>query len=286
MDLVRIRYTWSGAEARYVAGAAEKIPGEEVRQAQLKALYTSSGEQPFEQFISGSWVQIQPGVPGKSKDAYLSIIDFDTVGRKISISSGNTEEAYLWRESHRTIYNSLLAIGENETVLQIQLLRTFYITVTDPNTISVTIRGNDTDETRVVTYTRVDDDIRQKLLDRPDAQVVLAPLSLAGRYLGKSGVEVDFQSPGLTWRDAAGARDGSYVIFSLGGGVILSARFGATADDAGKVTSWLVTYQEQKDSTSATRTLVLTPVQLTVSGYQEANGDALSLVQYQDLRKK
>ena len=31
------------AEGRYIPGAAEKIPGEEVQQAQLKALYTSSG---------------------------------------------------------------------------------------------------------------------------------------------------------------------------------------------------------------------------------------------------
>jgi hypothetical protein len=286
MDLVRIRYSWNSREGRYIPAAPEKIPGEEVRQAQLKALFTSSGEQPFEQFISGSWVQVQPGIPGKTRDAYLSILDFDTLNRKISLSSGNTQEAYLWRESHRTIYNSLLVIGENETVLQIQLLRTFYISVSDPNTISVTIRGNDTDETTTVTYTRVDDGIRQKLLDRPDAQVVLSPLPLAGRYIGKLGLIVDFQSPAITWRDASGVRTGTYVIFSLGGGTIMSTRFGAGPTDAGTIASWRVDYQERKDSVSVTRTIVLSPVQLTVSGYEEANGDALSLLQYQDLRKQ
>ncbi len=286
MDLVRVLYTWNSAEGRYVPASPEKIPGAEVRQAQLKALFTSSGEQPFEQFISGSWVQVQPGVPGKTRDSYLSIIDFDTINRRISLSSGNTQEAYLWRESHRTIFNSMLVIGENETVLQIQLLRTFYITATDPNTITITIRGNDTDETTIVTYTRVDDDIRQKLLDRPGSQVLMASLPLAGRYLGRLGLTVDFQAPRLSWRDSSGQRTGTYVLFSLDGATILSARFGATAENPGKVTSWRVDYQETKDSLSATRTLVLTPVQLTVNGYQDANGDAVSLLQSQDLRKQ
>jgi len=285
MDLVRIRYTWNAQEGRYVPGGAEKIPGEEVRQAQLKALYTSSGELAFEQFISGSWVQVQPGTPGKSRDTYLSIIDFDPVGRKIGLSSGNTQEVYLWQESHRTIYNRLLAIGENEAVPQIQLLRTFSITVNDPANITVTIIGNDTGESPTVAYTRVDDDIRQRLIDRPDTQVVLAPLSISGRYIGRQGLTVDFQSPRVTWRDISGLHAGSYVLFSLAGHTILTTRFSVEAGDPGQVSSWLVDYAERQDSVSITRTLNLSPVQLTVSGYEDANGDTLSLLQYEDLRK-
>jgi len=285
MDLVRIRYAWSPAENRYVPGPAEKIPGEEVRQAQLKALYTSSGEQAFEQFISGSWVQVQPGVPGKSRDTYVSILDFDPAGRKIGLSSGNTQEVYLWRESHRTIYNRLLAIGENETVLQIQLIRTFSITVNDPSTITVTINGSDTGETPTVTYTRVDDDIRQKLLARPDSQVVLSPMTLSGRYLGKQGLTVDFQFPHVSWRDTSGFHTGSYVLFSLAGHTILTTRFSTLDGDPGQVTSWLVDYTERKDSLQVTRMLNLSPVQLTVSGYEEANGDTLALLQSEDAKK-
>ena len=287
MDLVRIRYAWSPAEGRYVPGAAEKIPGEDVRQAQLKALYTSSGEQAFTQFISGSWVQVQPGIPGKTRDTYVSILDFDPASDppKISISSGNTQEVYIWRESHRTIYNRLLAIGENETVLQIQLLRTFSIAVNDPNSITVTITGNDTAESSEITYTRVDDDIRQKLLARPDAQVVLAPLTLAGRYLGKQGLTVVFQSPHVSWRDEGGLHTGSYVLFSLAGHTILTTRFNAQPGDPGQVASWLVDYSERRDSLQVTRILNLAPVVLTVSGYEDANGDTLSLLQSEDAKK-
>jgi hypothetical protein len=279
MDLVRIRYSWNPAEGRYVPGAAEKIPGEEVQQAQLKSLFTGSGEQAFEQFISGSWVQVV-------KDSYASIITFDPIGRKISLSSGNTQEAYLWRESLRTIYNTLRAVGENETVLQIRLIRTFSITVNDPNTITVTIRSNDSDESSTVTYTKLNDDIRQKLIDRPDAQVILSPLALSGRYTGRQGMTIDFQAPRLSWSDGAGQRTGSYVLFSVGAGTILSTRFRSAAGEPDFVSSWLVGFKEKRDSTSTTRTLTLSPVQLTVNGYEEANGDDLSLQQQEDLKKK
>ncbi len=279
MDLVRIRYSWNPAESRYVPGAAEKIPGEEVQQAALRSLFTGSGEQAFEQFISGSWVQIV-------KDTYASIITFDPLSRRVSLSSGNTQEAYLWRESHRTIYNRLLVVGENETVLQIQLIRTFSITVNDPNTITVTIIGNDSGESPTVTYTKVSDDIRQKLIDRPDAQALLSPLVLSGRYSGGQGLSIDFQAPRLTWTDSGGQRTGTFVLFSVGGGTILGTRFRTSTGQPDLIGSWLLDYKERKDSTSVTRTLTLSPVLLTVNGYEDANGDDLSLQQSQELKKK
>jgi hypothetical protein len=284
MDLVRIRYAWNPDAARFVPGAAEKIPGAEVQQAQLRALFTGSGEQAFEQFISGSWVQV--ATSAKAKDTYSSIIDFDPFRRKISLSSGNTQEAYIWRESYRTIYNSLRAVGENETVLQIQLIRTFFITVNDPNTITVTIISNDSGESPSATYTRVNDEIRQKLIDRPDAQVVLSPISLLGRYAGKQGLSIDFQPPRVIWTDNTQQRAGTYVLFSLGGRTILTTRFHSETGGADQITSWLVDYKEKRVSSTTTRTLGLSPVQLTVNGFEEANGDDLSVQQIQDLKKK
>jgi hypothetical protein len=286
MDLVRIRYAWSAAAARYVPGAAEKIPGEEVQQAQLRTLFTAPGEQAFEQFISGSWVQAQVSTSPKARDAYFSIIDFDPLRRKISISSGNTQEAYLWSESYRTIYNSLRAIGQNETVLNIQLIRTFFITVNDPNTITVTIIGNDSGDSPSATYTRVNDEIRQKLIDRPDTQAILSPLSLLGRYSGRQGLSIDFQSPHVTWTDNVRQRTGTYVLFSLAGGTILTTRFRSETGEPDQINSWLVDYKEKRDSSTTTRTLGLSPIQLTVNGFEEANGDDLSVQQVQDLKKK
>ncbi len=285
MDLVRIRYSWNAAEARYVPGAAEKIPGEEVQQAQLRGLFTSSGEQAFEQFISGSWVQIQPPPSGKGRDTYSSIIDFDPLGRKISLASGNTQEAYIWRESHRTIYNTLRVVGENETVLQIRLIRSFSITVNDPNTITVTVSSNDSADSSTVNYTKVNEDIGQRLMLRPDSQVALSPLTLTGKYSASKGLTVDFRYPRITWTDGTGPREGTYVLFSLGTGTILTTRLRANPRGREENRSWLVDYREKKTPVSVSRTLSLSPVVLTVNGYEEANGDGLSLLQEQDLKR-
>ena len=266
-------------------GRWRRSPARKSSRPSSRRFSPGSGEQAFEQFISGSWVQVQPAT-AKTRETYVSIIDFDPLGRKISISSGNTQEAYLWRESYRTIYNSLRAIGENETVLQIQLLRTFSITVNDPNTITVTIIGNDSGESPSATYTRVNDDIRQRLIDRPDTQAVLSPLPLLGRYTGRQGLSIDFQYPRVIWTDNMRQRKGSYVLFSLAGGTILTTRFRSETGEPDEVSSWLVDYKEKKDASTTTRTLNLSPVQLTVNGFEEANGDDLSVQQIQDVKKK
>jgi hypothetical protein len=284
MDLVRIRYTWNDKENRYVPGAAEKIPGEEVQQAQLKALYTSSGEDAFEQFISGSWVQVIPAKNGKDPDTYGSIIDFNTQNRTISLLSGNTQEAYIWRESQRTIYNRMRAIGENATVLQIRLIRTFSINVDSPTTITVEIIGNESGESPSATYTRVTEDIRAKLLGRLDSQISMLNLSLTGRYLGNQGLAVTFTAPSLVWSDAAGQRSGTFVLFSLGGHPVMTTRFHGQSRD--KIVSWLVDYKERKEPQRNVRVLTLSPIRLTVNGYEDANGDALSLEQDQNTAKK
>jgi hypothetical protein len=285
-DLVRIRYAWSASEGRYVPGAPEKIPGEKVQQAQLETLYNSGGEAAFEQFISGSWVQIQPAQGGKGSDTYLSIIDFDPRARKVALSSGNTQEVYLWRESHRTIYNRLLVVGENETVLQIQLIRTFSVSVDSVNSITVTIIGNDSGESPTVKYTKVTEDIRARLLEQPDTQVLMSAMKLTGRYVGTDGLSVDFDSTRVGWNDKRGLRTGTFIVFTVGQRSILSVRLYSRDGKQSTIRSWLMDYREKKDPTRIQRTISLSPVLLTVKGYEEARGDVLQLAQTQDLSKK
>jgi hypothetical protein len=286
MDLVRLRYTWNDKEGRYAPGTAEKIPGAEVQQAQLKALFTSSGEDAFEQFISGSWVQVIPPTKKNPAPTYGGIIDFDTRSRRISLLSGNTQEAYVWRESHRTIYNSLRAIGENATVLQIQLMRTFYISVTTPTTIDVKIGGNESGDSPTATYTRVTDDIRAHLLGGVDSQISMLGLSLSGRFLGAQGQAVEFHAPELTWANADGQKPGTFVLFSLGGNPVMSVRFHRGVRARDQIISWLVDYKERKEPGRVVRVLTLSPIHLTVNGYEDANGDALVLQQYQSTPSK
>lgn len=286
MDLIRIRYMWNLAEGRYVPGSPEKIPGEKVRQTQLETLYNSSGEDVFEQFIAGSWVQLQPAKGGKGPDTIMSIITFDPRGRKIALSSGNTQEVYLWRESHRTIYNSLLALGENETVLEIHLANRFTITVDSVNSIIVTMGGRDSEESRTVRFTKVTDEIQWELVGRLDAQVVMAPMTLSGSYIGNDGLTVDFEGSRLIWTARGQRQTGSFLLFSLGARTLLSMRVSGSQGTPDQISSWLVDFHQRKDSMHIVRTLGLSPVVLTVKGYEEAKGDALALEQIEELKKK
>ncbi len=289
MDLVRIRYAWNPAEGRYVPGAAEKIPGDKVQQAQLQTLFTSSDEQAFEQFIAGSWVQVFPAPGGRGDDTYGQIIDFDPVSRTISLLTGNAQEAYSWLESHRTIYKTIQATGVSEIVPQIKLERRFRITIEAVDTIDVSmsgiVSGDEYNYSDPVTYTKVNADIQAKLLDRPDAHVGMSGLALSGTYTSTSGASVYFQAPQLTWNDASGTRAGTYILFTLGRKIVMSARFSSATRPNGLVSSWLVDFQEKKSSARAFRTLTLSPVQLTVDGYADASGDTVTLQQTVDIIK-
>jgi hypothetical protein len=132
----------------------------------------------------------------------------------------------------------------------------------------------------------VNDDIRQKLIDRPDTHAILSPLLLLGRYSGRQGLSIDFQFPRVTWTDNTRQRSGTYVLFSLAGGTILTTRFRSETMEPDQINSWLVEYKEKRESSTTTRTLGLSPVQLTVNGFEEANGDDLSVQQVQDVKKK
>jgi hypothetical protein len=289
MDLVRIHYAWSAAGGRYVPGAAEKIPGDKVQAAQLQTLYTSSTDQAFEQFIAGSWVQITPAPRGRGEDSYGPIIDFNPFSRTISLLTGNAQEAYSWRESHRTIYKTIQATGVSEIVPQIKLERRFKITIETIDTIDVSmsgiVSGDEYNYSDPVTYTKVNADIQEKLLDRPNAHVGLSGLTLAGTYTGASGLSLDFQAPRLSWSDAHGRSEGTYVLFTLGRKIVMSVRFSSGSRPNGQISSWLVGFQETKGATRALRTLTLSPIQLTVDGYADMGGDVVIVQQTSDFKK-
>jgi hypothetical protein len=281
LDLVSIRYAWNAADGRYVPGAAEKIPGDQVQQELLRSLFSVSGEEAFERFITGSWIQLQPAPAAKGREAPLAIISFDPMNGKISLSSGNTQEAYIWLQSFRPFPNTLRVIGENEAVAAIKLNRTFTITASSSNAITVTVSGNETIETSTTHYTKVTDEIRDQLIDKPDTHVSLSQLALSGSYTSPSGAAVSFDPPRVTWTDGASSRAGTFLVFSLGTRTILSTRFprGDRMQDA--IISWLVDYSEKKDANRSVRTLSLSPIQLTMNGYEDANGDEISFEQIQ-----
>jgi hypothetical protein len=114
----------------------------------------------------------------------------------------------------------------------------------------------------------------------------MAPLTLSGSFVGNDGLSLDFEGSRLTWTANGQRRTGSFVLFSFGARTLLSMRVIGPQGTPDQISSWLVDFHERKDSLHIVRTLGLSPVELTVKGYEEAKGDTLVLEQIEELKKK
>jgi len=285
MDLLKISYQWSPRDGRYVPGPPDKVPGEKVAQAQLSKLFSSLSPDSFEDFLAGSWVETDtdstPRVGAATSPTELS---FDPRSRKIVVSTGDTEEVFSWRLTARTIYNSARLVADNETVSQIS--RTFEITALSTVSLSVAFVGDDSpDRPQVSTYSRISDQLQANLLRHAAAPTPQPLPHLNGQYFGSSRIVVSFTGSQLRWKESGKERTAEYVLFPLMGKIILSARFfGSNQSDEDK--SWVADFRESKNPARTRRTLVLSPVQLTVSGYEDAVGDTISLEQEIDFKAR
>jgi Pallilysin beta barrel domain len=285
MDLLKITYQWSPQDARYVPGAPEKVPGEKAAQAQLSKLFSTLSPDSFESFLAGSWVQTQADPAAAGPMPGLTEISFDPRSRKIVLSTGDTEEVFSWRVTARTIYNSARLVGDNETVPQIT--RTFEITALSTVTLSVAIIGDDTpDRPQVGTYSRIADETQAMLYRHPGGKSLRQQPPLSGQYYGATGTVVDFESSRLVWKNGTRKRAAEYVLFPLAGKTILSVRFFTDARSPEEDRSWVVDFKENRNPARIKRTLVLSPVQLTVDGYEDSVGDTVTLEQEIDLKAR
>jgi hypothetical protein len=177
-----------------------------------------------------------------------------------------------------------MLIGENEAVPKIT--KTFFISVESASSIALSVLGSDGGDFPLEMYTKVSDDIQARLLSHPGRAVLLDPGQLSGPYSAVSDLSLDFASPRVTWVEDGRSREGSYVVFTLQGRTILDIRLMAARQGPAEGRTYLADYKEKRDTKRVVRTLVLTPVQLTVKGYEEALGRSFTLTQSVDLPKK
>jgi hypothetical protein len=282
MDLIRVLYQWQPAEGRYMAGSPERIPAEKVEQKQLEKLYTSPDTDEFESFLDGAWLELR-GAEGTTPKAG-SIIHFQPASRRVTISTGDTEEVYVWKESLRTLFDRILVIAENDEKNKIS--RTFSIRASSVSALEITNQGSDAGDNATTTYTRVTEEIRLKYLDPQTALASLIAPPVTGAFLDNLGRRVLFEKGRVSWSEGMKTRSGTCVFFSLDGRDIMSVRF---FDDAGAPTEtshFAIDIHEKRDMGRIVRTLDLTPVQMRVSGIEEAVGDRLSLEQTTEIPKK
>lgn len=259
-DLVRIRWSWRPTQSRYVAEPAEKVPGEEVGQAQLRQLYADLRPAAFEVFLDGLWGE----TPAPARRP-ATVVEFDAVSRRIAINDGDTLESFAWRDTVRTLYDRIVVVAESEAVSRIR--RTFAIRATDPSTVAISIRGDNEWDARDLSLAR---------LPERSAGAAAAAVRPTGEYAGPDGLTVRFEGDRLAWLSPGSSRSAVWVSFALGGRTIMTVRF---LDDAGETRSWIAGLKEARDKTSVTRRLTLAPVILTVGGWEETAADPLELVQ-------
>jgi hypothetical protein len=268
MDLVRLRWTWHPSAGRYEPEPPEKVPGEQVGQEQLHQLYADLRPEAFEGFLTGLWVE----TPAPARRAAV-IVQFDAASRRIAINDGDILESFAWIDTVRTLFDRIVAVGESETVSRLH--RTFSIRATGASTITVSIRGDNEWDARDLSLAR----ISARTAESPPESSATA-VQPRGDYLGTDGSSILFEPDRLVWSTSAGSRQAVWVSFALDGRSILTLRF---CDDVGETRSWLLTREETRDKTSVTRTLTLTPVNLTASGWEETAGDTVELAQSEKL---
>jgi hypothetical protein len=285
MDLLKISYQWSPSDGRYVPSPPEKVPGEKTAQAQLAKLASDLSSDSFEDFLAGSWVQTQSDGTDAGIEPGQREISFDPRAKKIVLSTGDTEEVFSWRVTARTLYNTARLVGDNETVPQIS--RTFEVTAISTVTLSVAIVGDDSPERpQVGTYARIADQVQARAYQPREAPAAEKIPALDGQYYSPNGIVIDFDNPKLRWKSRGSQRTAEYILFALAGRTIMSARFFGDDRTPEEDKSWLIDFKESKNPARIKRTLTLSPVQLTVNGYEDASGDAISLEQETDFRAR
>jgi hypothetical protein len=109
--------------------------------------------------------------------------------------------------------------------------------------------------------------------------------SFSGTWSGAADLVLDFDNPRIGWTQNGKRLDGSYVVYILQGRTILSVRLSLGRPGGSRTASYLAGTREKREASRIVRTLTLTPVQLTVRGFEESVGPTLTLVQTQDLQK-
>ncbi len=252
-DIIRTVYAWDAAGSRYIPGDPERGLREKLDKKRLEALFGDPDTGHFERFMDGSWIL----------SAGSEIFTIDAGSRRICRCLGDTEEIYDWDDSLRVAGNCLIARCKNIDVHTIT--RTFTMRVLSMDTIEISISGTDLGEPSPGTF------IRARI--GADSRAVFGALPAAappeGPYTSSSGDTVLFSGAHVNWSDRRKTSQGSFHVFRCTGRNVLSVRFVDGSGISDGVQSYLLETENQK--------LLLTPITLTVQGYEISSGEQIIL---------
>lgn len=281
-DLLKRTYNWKYQTNTYVETDQQKIPGKQIEDQRLNALY-SKGADAFEQFLAGPWFKASSATAGATADPTAStpdtsntILYFDPTKREITFYSGDVMEVYYWENSYRTLYNRLVISGYNELVQYIK--DQISISVTSINRIDVF-----SPDEWAGSYQKLTESMQQSLIKQ--ANQPFTPPDLSGEYTNAAGAKIIFNTPHFVLDEAGTKKSGGFTIFDYGKPV-LELRFLTPGGIVDNTKSYSFTFNEEKSKTQIVRKLTLIPGKLGIHGFVATGDPALQYEQTEILNNK
>lgn len=290
-DLVQTTYTWQPSSGTYVESGVQKLPGQQIADQRLNALY-AAGSDAFDAFLSGPWYKtadatssgVAGGATGDPRTALsaasgpqgYTLLVFDPTSKKVSFYAGDAMEIFSWENSYRTLYNSLVISAYNDLVPYIK--SQISVAVTSPDTIVLY-----SPDQWAGTYMRLTRSMQDSLVDynRPHFK---AP-QLSGEYLSDSGAILTFaQDDRFSLQEKRGLQSGGYELFWFGKPV-LELRFINASGIVTGTKTYEFAFQEDRTTRQVERTIKLIPGRLGVHGFAPNGADPIHYVQVEELKK-
>jgi len=281
LDVIMETYYWKYQEKRYIRSLVEKIPGDSIKQKQLRELFSvKSTKQDFEDFLKGPWFR---------QNEIGNIVFFNPSYNTINFYDRNVLETYLIEEFNLLHGYRLSLITRNNTVGSIK--KWISITVHSMNSIEISTSKSQykavvDNERWEGKYNRLTSDLMESLLQTQKSFVQTSTVELTGMYRASEGLEIAFEPPYFTWLEdnpnesvPSGNAGGFSIIQNvpLLNGFYLEREIPAKVDvitfrfinENGIATidrTFVIEHAVREDSNTMVKTINLTPANLVVQG--------------------
>ncbi|MFP4549555.1 MAG: hypothetical protein ACLFNT_02020, partial [Spirochaetales bacterium] len=249
------------------------VAGDVIEDDRLRNLYAGTEEE-FEQFLSGPWYR-------SSGAGDMMIAYFGPVDESVVFYSGNLQQAFDWKVSTKTVYGRGMTLAvTNSSIRTVNLW--ISVSVESLNRITIAVQGTDG---LTGTYERLTGSLQQAVLDS-QPKIALSDIELSGLYRGDSGREIVFGEQEFTERRETSLVHGGFVLFSLGNDLVLTLKEVDNNRLPVDHESYRVEFEESRDETRITRTLVLEPGEIGLAGFFPNGGDTIVLEQIEEIEEE
>lgn len=208
------------------------------------------------------------------------LVFFDPQQRRIIFYRADSQESYLWNDSHKTLYRSGPGLWINMVNESFRAVRQqMSIAVLSVNSVFVTF----TEEGEWSgTYRRLTPSLQQSFLDSDDPVSAGDVPDIQGVYENDSGVEMFFAAPRFVLREDGEERAGGFALFRVPE-LIMELK---VLNEDGLVQerrTYSVELTEQTRGQQILRRLTLKPVALEVRGVRSLPEESVVLEQVEEI---